>query len=437
MMIEPVLILGDCIEVMRGMPEASVDAIVTDPPYGLGFMGREWDTFSPEVVAAAAARRQRKGTRDTSTVYASKRGEHQGGGPNVSYDESTRGNRAFQAWCEAWAIEALRVLKPGGHAVVFGGPRTFHRLTCGLEDAGFEIRDVLSWLFGSGFPKSRNDTAEVLGDATWEGWGTALKPAWEPAVLARKPLIGTIAQNVAAHGAGLLNIGGCRLETSDDLNGGGYSAGAGDRHDGDESWRMKNGAAGDYRPPSGRWPANVMLDAAAAALLDEQTGATGGGDQATGPSRESGTNWNNTHGTFNGTDEPAPFYGDSGGPSRFYYTAKASRSEREAGLDGVAPVRRGDGRAAIDGPGANNPRQRSSERRNDHPTVKPLALMRWLVTLVTPPAGIVLDPFMGSGTTGVAALELGFEFIGIDREERYLEIARRRMAHERPMRMVL
>lgn len=421
----PTLLLGDCIEVMATLPEASVDAVVTDPPYGLGFMGKDWDTFAPETVARVSARDIRKGMRSNGIMPA----------PNdvtawsaARYDRSLLGNRGYQAWCTEWATEALRVLKPGGHLIASGGPRTAHRLTSGIEDAGFEIRDVLSWLYGSGFPKSRNDTAEVLGDEQWEGWGTALKPAWEPCILARKPLIGTIAENVATHGAGAINVDACRIEGAKP-----------------DTTRGAGGQNGRYGPlgaqgrivddGAGRWPANVLLDEVAAAMLDEQAPASGGAAPASGPTLE-GDSDSVARGHFNGV-AATPFYGDRGGASRFFYTSKASRSEREAGLDGMDEVRRGDGRAAIDGPGANNPRQRSGARRNDHPTVKPLDLMRWLVTLVTPPGGTVLDPFMGSGTTGVAALELGFGFIGIEREERYMEIARRRMAHERPMRMLM
>ena len=428
-----VLYHGDCLAVMASMPEASVDAVVTDPPYGLAFMGREWDHGVP--------------------------------------------GRAF------WEA-ALRVAKPGAHLVAFGGTRTFHRLTCGIEDAGWEIRDCLSWLYGSGFPKSLNvqqamnkaargrpqggadpdspnhgkfkggcseenaagrgfgagagqfmaeaGSARGEDDGPWSGWGTALKPAWEPCILARKPLDGTVAGNVGKHGTGALNIGGCRI---------GYESDA-DKASATPQGRVtsKPSAAIPAEPDAGRdlgrveferpeqlgrWPANVVLDEEAGALLDQQAGECGGSGMASGPTLRDG-NTSVARGVFNGLPEgeEPPFYGDSGGPSRFFYTAKASRSEREEGLENLAPERRSDGR----GKDIENPRLRTSARKNDHPTVKPVDLMRWLVRLVTPPRGVVLDPFMGSGTTLVAARREFFSCIGIDREERYCRIAKGRLS---------
>jgi site-specific DNA-methyltransferase (adenine-specific) len=286
--------------------------------------------------------------------------------------------QAFQSWSESWAREAYRALKPGGHLLSFGGTRTFHRLTCAIEDAGFEIRDCLSWLYGSGFPKSHN-----LGN----GWGTALKPAWEPIIMARKPLIGTVAANVERHGTGALNIDACRI------------AGAPWRaHDATGLAEVKFFTEGNakviHKEPHdlGRWPANVVLDEDAAAMLGES--------------------------------------------SRFFYTAKASRSERNAGLDGMperftATMNDGIGvrHHAEDEPRAYT--------KNHHPTVKPIALMRWLVRIVTPPNGLVLDPFMGSGTTGIACALEGFGFIGIEQDAEYIEIARRRIAHvQEPLLMM-
>ena len=402
------IICGDCLEVMASMPESSVDSIVTDPPYGLSFIGKDWDHGVPG---------------------------------------------------EAFWREALRVAKPGAHLLAFGGTRTHHRLMCAIEDAGWEIRDCLGWLYGSGFPKSldvskaidkvngdgnrllkfvdwmrttglkanqineaieksdvgshylRRDqpaipTAElwgklrplcgeipawvdelverieaereVVGVAKWEtlncapmpgadcskqnrshkpitapatpeavrwnGWGTALKPAWEPIVLARKPLIGTVAQNVLEHGTGALNIDGCRVGTLENSNGGGYSKNF------KGSSFLAYGGKREYQQPSGRFPANLIHD---------------------------------------GSDEVEAVFPKNA--SRFFYCAKASSSERGEG--------------------------------NNHPTVKPLSLMRYLCRLVTPPDGVVLDPFCGSGSTLVGALQEGFRYLGIEKDPDYVNIA--------------
>lgn len=325
------LIQGDCVEAMRGMDEASVDAIVTDPPYGLHFMGKTWDSFGGPSGRRGGA------------MHAGK------------YDLSLDGNRGYQESMRVFGAEALRVLKPGGHLLSFGGTRTYHRLTCGLEDAGFAIRDCLAWLYGSGFPKSldvskaidkavgaerevvgvgqirtassfqsddgpdhgykgnpegpRIRTAPATPDAErWQGWGTALKPAFEPIVLARKPLSGTVAANVLRHGTGALNIDGTRIE-----------APAGDREsyglDGDEpagiGYHGLEGRTAYERPVAGRWPANVVLDEEAAAMLDEQSGESRSrvGKPRSGPN---GDGWRMT-------------------VSRFFYTAKTSRTEREVG----------------------------------------------------------------------------------------------------------
>ena len=341
----------------------------------------------------------------------------------------------FQQWSETWAREALRVLKPGGHLLAFGGTRTFHRMTIAIEDAGFEIRDCLMWLYGQGFPKSldvsraidkakgaerevvgpnrwqhimgqrpKDDTTQVYGrgqtdnrwdtaPATdlarkWQGWGTALKPAWEPIILARKPLAGTVAQNVERHGTGALNIDGCRIATSDNLNGGAYSpetdAGRIRRWEGGEFKRKP----GEFSQPEGRWPANVVLDEDAAAMLDDQSGEHPSGKMHAfySPGREAPVR------TVTGRSRAgymvSETYGDTGGASRFFYTAKADKQDRGKG--------------------------------NTHPTVKPVDLMRWLCRLVTPPGGLVLDPFAGSGTTGQAALAEGFRCILIEKEAEYV-----------------
>lgn len=373
---------GDALEVLRDIPDNSVDSVVTDPPYELGFMGRSWD----------------------------------------------RSGIAYRV--EVWA-EVLRVLKAGGHLLAFGGTRTYHRMACAIEDAGFEIRDCIMWLYGTGFPKSvdvslaidkalgavrrtirvplqevgnpksirgghgvpggdrpwmqrarergYHETAsrEPVTDeaARWQGWGTALKPAVEPIVLARKPLAErNLALNVMAWGTGALNIDGCRI---------GLDGGAG----------VYDTLAG--AEPKGRWPANVILDEVAAAMLDEQSGIRQGGAR---PARR-GPGTKGYRGWPNGTNDGVRIEYESGGASRFFYVPKASVAERTHG-------------GRVD---------------NAHPTVKPLALMRYLVRLVTPPGGVVLDPFAGSGTTILAAVLEGFSAVGIEREAEYSEIIRQRM----------
>jgi site-specific DNA-methyltransferase (adenine-specific) len=401
------LLHGDCREVMASLDACSIDAIVTDPPYGLEFMGKDWDrlqgyTADTGFKGFTLPRQRQRNVKCPDCnlyIYADARRRCECGGVRRLQV------RSVQVWHEAWAREAFRVLKPGGHMVAFSAPRTYHRMACAIEDAGFEIRDSLMWLFGSGFPKSLNLHGE------WEGWGTALKPAYEPIVLARKPLTGTVAGNVERWGTGGLNIDATRIGT-------------------DAGWSYPNGAGGNTfhgqerrTDPEvsrgGRWPANVLLDAEAARLLDAMSGETGASSIET--AAEYGQH-NEVLGAFAGH---APFaYADRGGASRFFYTAKSSRREREFGLDDLEPTRRSDGRDKD----IENPRLRTNERRNDHPTVKPVDLMRWLCRLVTPPNGLVLDPFMGSGSTGMAALDEGFQFVGIDMDEHYIEIARRRIA---------
>lgn len=413
------LLEGDCIELMRGMDAASVDAVVTDPPYGIGFMGREWDTFSPDVVAARAEQNRRKTTERSSVRYPDRVGQaSQGGGVAVKYDESLRGNRAFQEWTAAWAAEALRVLKPGGHLVSFAGTRTYHRMTSGIEDAGFEIRDQLAWLFGQGFPKNRD-----LGN----GWGTALKPAHEPIVLARKPTIGSTTRNVAEHGTGGLNIAACSIDITDpdayqrNCSGDRGHAGTRDREaTGATDIRTGGGTASDAR-----WPANVILDETAAQLLDEQTGVLTSGAN---PTRRGTDKFRGIYGDFTGQQECEPRRGaDQGGASRFFYCAKTSRLERNAGLDGF-PERDLNWSSGEQAPGTFQSEGTRRAVANHHPTVKPIELMRYLVRLITPAGGLVLDPFTGSGTTGIAAVLERCRFVGCEREPDYLAIARSRIA---------
>ena len=451
---------GDCIEVMRTLPDASVDSVVTDPPYELGFMGKGWD------------------------------------------------NSGIAYRVEVWS-EALRVLKPGGHLLAFGGTRTWHRLACAIEDAGFEMRDSIAWMYGSGFPKSldvskaidKNNgevgrlwkftafmrstglTAKQLNEVTdtfmgghyltdksqpsiptpelwqvirplcgdvpgwvdelvqriaaerevtgqyetasaaqqwmsnygqqadltakerrdipatdaakqWQGWGTALKPAFEPIVVARKPLIGTVAENVLAHGTGALNIDGGRIAT-DEVRVQGTQRVTGATNMGGER-------SGGKVYDSGRWPANVILDESQAAELDKQSGDRPGAS-SNGSKTPQGLAGSST---FRIHERPQmPGYGDTGGASRFFYTAKANSSERP-NVDGSA-----------------------------HPTVKPLELMRYLVRLVTPPGGTVLEPFGGSGTTIEACVIEGFRCIAIELTEEYLTLIAQRLT--KPIQVTL
>ena len=324
------VIHGDCLEVLRTLPDNSVDAVVTDPPYGLSFMGKRWDYDVPSV--------------------------------------------------EVWA-ECLRVLKPGGHLLAFAGTRTQHRMAVRIEDAGFEIRDMIAWVYGSGFPKSHN-----LKD-DWQGWGTALKPALEPITVARKPLIGTVAENVLTHGTGALNVDGCRVGTD-----GGTAKGSKPQGEGKGIYGAGlHGVCEITHLDAGRWPANLIHDGS-----DEVVGLF---PNTTSGSRKAGRHvvagGQGRYGEFAEGDLPEVI-GDSGSAARFFYCAKASKADREA--------------------------------NNNHPTVKPTALMQYLCRLVTPPGGTVLDPFMGSGSTGKAAVREGFSFIGIEREQDYIEIARKRIA---------
>ena len=328
------LLHGDCLERLRELPDCSVDACVTDPPYGLSFMGKAWDYDVPSA--------------------------------------------------EVWR-EVLRVLKPGGHLLAFAGTRTQHRMAVPIEDAGFEIRDLIAWVYGSGFPKSRNL------DGDWLGWGTALKPALEPITVARKPLGGTVAANVLRHGTGAINVDGCRVGTSKKVPASAsttpnaiYGKGLGS---------LGTGATGSgFDPNVGRWPANLIHDGSEEVVgcFPQTTPSPSkpvrqGGGQGYKPGAEYGA----------ARDGFGVGYGDSGSAARFFYCAKASKADRGA--------------------------------ENVHPTVKPTELMRYLVRLVTPPGGVVLDPFMGSGSTGKAAVLEGFRFIGIEREAEYLEIARGRI----------
>ena len=427
------LYLGDCIAVMAEMDEGSVDAVVCDPPYGLEFMGKDWDAPWKD-----------------SRAYIGRGGDIRGSKAPMLPQAYIAG-ASFAAWCETWAREALRVLKPGGHLLAFGGTRTYHRLTCGIEDAGFEVRDsiawngaplptVLQWVYGSGFPKSLDVSKAIdkaagqqgevvrqyetqIGGVTmnggrgqwrgtithrapatdaarqWQGWGTALKPGWEPCVVARKPLAGTVAENVQAHGTGAINVDGCRIPHASDADLAQHAAGvAAIKARGGSmanSWKNSSDLSGANEvQAAGRWPANVVLDEQAAAMLDAQSGERKSPATYTRGVHAEGE-W--LHAKPAGSEQPG--YGDTGGASRFFYTAKASRADRSTN-------------------GANN----------THPTVKPTDLMRWLVRLVTPPGGVVLDPFAGSGSTLVAARAEGVRCIGIEREDEYAQIITQRLS---------
>lgn len=435
------LFLGDCLDVLAGMDEASVDAIATDPPYGLEFMGSEWDGadgFRRSLNPADAerdsvfGRASRTGPEHATGKPADARiGPPSGrdGQPDAAHNASTflvtrnmpescsTGNgysekprwtadhmgkgfkqlpnhyeagNLYQEWCLAWATLALRVLRPGGHMLAFGGARTVHRLTCGIEDAGFEIRDSIDWIYAQGFPKSLN-----IGD----GLGTGLKPAHEPIVVARKPLAGTVRQNVAAHGTGALNIDACRVPATDQKGSwAGASKASGTVYAQDaysKAWTASEDAS-----PGSRWPPNVLLGEDAAAELDRQSGVLTSGAN---PSRRGSDKFRDAYGEFAGQQACVPQRGaDQGGASRFFpvfrYEAKAGSAERPRGDDGTA-----------------------------HPTVKPLELMRWLVRLVTPVGGLVLDPFGGSGTTAEACVIEGFRCILIEQDPRFADLIVKRL----------
>lgn len=371
----------DCLEGLKLLSDNCIDSIVTDPPYELGFMGKRWDS--------------------TGIAY------------NV----------------ELWK-ECLRVLKPGGHLLSFGGTRTYHKMAFAIEDAGFEIRDQIMWVFGSGFPKSvdiskaidkkfgaerriigrkrRNagsksnhafeSSRELEYDITepatneakqWSGWGTALKPSHEPIVVARKPLSEkTVADNVLKWGTGGINIDECRIPTKEKLSS--------DRHiQANRTYPSgyKDANRTEYNQnENGRFPANIILDEEAAKMLDKQSGITKSAKVR--QIKESYVGESNT-GFLRGISSPNNQYDDVGGASRFFYCAKASKKERGEG--------------------------------NNHPTVKPLKLMEYLIKLVTPPNGIVLDPFAGSGTTLLAAKNLGFNYIGFEKEDEYIKIINKRL----------
>ncbi|WP_447882286.1 DNA-methyltransferase [Serratia fonticola] len=350
------------------MADNSVDSIVTDPPYGLKFMGNKWDYQVPTVAQ--------------------------------------------------W-VECLRVLKPGGHLLAFGGSRTYHRLVVNIEDAGFEIRDQLMWIYGSGFPKSKNLTDEHAGK------GTALKPAHEPIVMARKPLAGTVEGNVDQYGTGALNIDLCRVPTEEALTGGAgglLSHVRDDKAPDAEEWKAVQ---------LGRWPANVLHDGSEDVVEAFPDAKGQQGDlKTTGKARPTRV----VYGDMSAPREHAMRIETSKSAARFFYCAKVSKAERDEGMERFVPFSASDmtGGRKEDSAGINNPRAgagRTGGARNNHPTVKPVDLMRYLCRLVTPAGGVVLDPFMGSGSTGKAALLEGLGFIGIELDPDHLTTAAARIGH--------
>lgn len=560
------IIEGDCVAMMAALPDCSIDAVVTDPPYGIGFMGHEWDqpgdhgpvrsngqpaphrgsaTYPGKHVAGGlregtptGQRRDRNpapsGFTKPKTAKEKKLGaraesRERGAAMDAGrYDLSRTANQRYQVWCEAWAREALRVLKPGGHLLASCGTRTYHRLAAGVEDAGFEIRDSILWLYGSGFPKSLDvhkrlcdegrrlsrgwvgapygserseqlvgalieaiaDLELPVEEAEWEGWGTALKPSHEPLVVARKPLIGTVAANALEHGVGAVNVDACRIGFASEAD----EAEAkeknqhGDLESGPRNNRIYDEDLSDRAnyDASGRWPANVVLTHSANCTLVGTTevdsdghfpaerGASGYGSNGHHPDSTGGglkgqedlderhmasetvevwdcapgcpvaeldaQSGELTSGRLDRSRITAPnltygarpksmegiYEADSGGASRFFYCAKTSRAERNAGLEGFEPEAL-NWSSGDQSPGTFQSDGTDKTAVNPHPTVKPIKLMRWLCRLVTPPGGVILDPFLGSGSTGCAAVLEGFEIIGIEREAKYTPIAAARI----------
>lgn len=423
--VDTLLLNGDCLNVLKELEDNSVDCVITDPPYGLSFMGKKWDYDVPNI--------------------------------------------------EVWK-ECLRVIKSGGHLLSFAGTRTYHKICSGIEDAGFEIRDMISWLYGSGFPKSlnigkqidkiqgnereiigvsnnekdfrdvgkkvkeeigidklsfgtienaeRKDLEITKGNSEWEGWGTALKPACEPIVVARKPLSErTVALNVLKWGTGGINIDDCRV---------GNEVTKTCMKDLSQAHGNQFGKAGIKYPTKyfkentpGRFPANIILDEEAGQMLDEQSGISKSVSRK--PRRAINEN-QNTYSSSKFGQQTGQEHNDKGGASRFFYCAKASKSERNEGMKDLEPkqmYKKDNSAQSLEIFGTTDGGRQP--RKNNHPTVKPIKLMQYLIKLVTPKNGIVLDPFMGSGTTGIACVKLNRRFIGIEREIEYMKIAEARI----------
>lgn len=401
------ILVGDCIEMMRTLPDNSVDSVVTDPPYGIRFMGKSWDGQDIEDRAAYRA---------SMPSHASACGPN-GGHRSIAseagkYDLTPDGMRAFQAFTLEWATECLRVLKPGGHLLSFAAARTYHHMAVGIEMAGFEIRDQIMWVFGSGFPKSHN----LKG--VHEGKGTALKPAHEPICMARKPFAGTVAANVFTHGTGALNIDACRIHSADAQATEYTQKRMAPGHVVNDTGAWKQDAQFTGTLKAGRWPANLIHDGSpgVVAMFPAEAGAA---------SRVRGTEASAASaGLITGHRDrvEGAFHDDSGSAARFFYCAKTSRTDRHEGLTNPGPqFIRGTTLRKV---------ENTATTGNTHPTVKPTDLMAYLLRLVTPAGGVALDPFMGSGSTGKAAIREGFLFIGCEIDEQYAAIARARIDHE-------
>lgn len=393
------IISGDCLEVMKTFPDNHFLSIVTDPPYGIHFMGKDWDSYAKGKCKIG---RMVPGMDSNSEAHEAGR-----------YD--ARKNDQFQDFIYQFGLEALRIVKPGGHILMFGAPRRYHRQVSGLEDAGWEIRDCLMWIFASGFPKSHNHFGI-------EGFGTSLKPAYEPIIMAMRPLEGTFKQNAEKWGQAGINIDGCRISTGDKLTGSGspplrfYGENSRPFHENAQSLGCKQHA-------KGRWPANVMFDEEAAAMLDEQSG-----ESKSNPSPRPKGKSIHCYGKFNVFKSNASHLNDSGGASRFFYCAKTSSRERNEGLEGMSLKEKPLMGEFKENPGRITPKSSPTAKANYHPTVKPLKLMEYLIKLVMPPShGLLLDPFAGSGSTILAAKRLGFDAIGIEKQPEYAEIARKRV----------
>lgn len=410
---------GSMLDMLQVIEPNSIDAIVTDPPYELNFMNKGWDNCG------------------------------------ISFNPDT--------WKKCY-----EVLKPGGYLLAFGGSRTFHRIAVAIEDAGFEIRDTIMWLYGSGFPKSMNIglaidkkkdiKSEIIASYErynepsgivnigqgerkkvihkvkkasneWQGWGTALKPAYEPVIVARKPFKGSLVDNIIENGVGGLNIEECRVKTEDNLNGGGYNTkGNSQKSKEDATSYYLKVLEKEFIQPEGRFPTNVIHDGSeeVEGLFPQKAGGGSGTYDFTKTSQE-----NTTYIITN--IKSGHHFGDSGSAARFFYTAKASKKDRDEGLDGFEQMQTTDGYIRNNEESTRKFGANSALRRNIHPTVKPCELMQYLVRLVTPRGGIVLDPFMGSGSTGKAVMfenrerNADYKFIGIDLEEKYCQIANARI----------
>jgi len=439
------LILGDCLEVLKKLPNNCIDAIITDPPYGLVSISKR---FGNDKARNTPAMETKEGG-----VFARKAKGFMG----KEWDGSGIENSV-----DMWS-ECLRVLKPGGHLLAFGGTRTYHRMACAIEDAGFEVRDMIEWVYGSGFPKSLNigkmvdklqsneredlgkNPSERLnkpevdiykagirgkecritkGNSEWEGWGTALKPSHEPICMARKPLAEkTVAENCLKWGTGGINIDESRIGAEVRINKG-MSA---KKPDGAATFRDDNWVPKDVENvATGRFPANFIHDGSVEVLeLFPNTK----GSKASGLTQTKARSWaNNSIAGINRTG-----FDDNGSAARFFYCAKASKSERDRGCEGLE-LKDGGAMEAnttdvmqLGGASLKGEHKAREKTRNNHPTVKPVALMEYLIKLISREGHVVLDPFMGSGTTGVACKKLNRNFVGIEKEPEYMEIAKSRI----------